>query len=115
VALRHTIQKEDSSPVLVVGELELDLLNRTVKNKGEEVSLTPNEYELLKVFFQNAGKVLTHRQLLHLVWGIGYETDSHILRVNISNLRRKIEADPSNPIYITTESGVGYRFKAMDT
>ncbi len=115
VALRHNAQKDESSPVLAVGELELDLTNRIVKHKGEEVNLTPNEYEILKVFFQNAGKVLTHHQLLHLVWGTGYESDSHILRVNISNLRRKIEIDPSKPIYITTESGVGYRFKAMES
>jgi two-component system KDP operon response regulator KdpE len=63
------------------------------------------------VLIQNAGKVLTHQQLIHLVWGNNYEADSHLLRVNISNLRRKIEADPSRPRFIVTEPGVGYRLK----
>lgn len=114
VALRHANLTDEAQPVYNVNDLELDILNRIVKLHGEEISLTPTEYEILKVFFQHAGRVLTHHQLLHLVWGAGYEEDAHILRVNISNLRRKIENDPAKPGYILTESGVGYRFKAMD-
>jgi len=78
---------------------------------GREISLTPTEYELLRLLVQNAGKVLTHRQLLHQVWGSAYETEAHLLRVNMSNLRRKIEPDPTRPRYILTEPGVGYRLR----
>ena len=73
------------------------------------LSLTPTEYDLLRVLAQHGGKVLTHRQILRLVWGEGYETDSHLLRVNISNLRRKIEKDPTQPRLVLTEAGIGYR------
>jgi two-component system, OmpR family, KDP operon response regulator KdpE len=114
VALRHAALVEGERPIFEVDGLELDVVKRIVKLHGIEISLTPTEYELLKIFLQNAGKVLTHHQLLHLVWGTGYEEDSHILRVNISNLRRKIETDPAKPHFITTESGVGYRFLSMD-
>jgi len=75
-----------------------------------EIQLTPTEYDLLKILVTHAGKVITHRQLLRQVWGEGYD-DMHILRVNISNLRAKLEPDPSRPTYIHTEPGVGYRLK----
>ena len=114
VALRHASLVEGEHPIFEVDGLELDVVKRVVKLRGIEISLTPTEYELLKIFLQNSGKVLTHHQLLHMVWGTGYEEDSHILRVNISNLRRKIETDPAKPHFITTESGVGYRFLSMD-
>jgi two-component system KDP operon response regulator KdpE len=94
-----------------VGGLRVDLLHRMVSLDGSSVDLTPTEYELLKLLVQHAGKVVTHRQLLHAVWGAGYEDDAHMLRVNISNLRHKIESDPAQPRYILTESGVGYRLK----
>ena len=84
---------------------------RLVSVQGVESSLTPTEYELLRILAVNAGKVLTHQQLLRQVWGMGYEAESHLLRVNISNLRHKIEPDPSRPIYIITEPGVGYRLR----
>jgi two-component system, OmpR family, KDP operon response regulator KdpE len=113
-ALRHAAPASDPQPMVRVQNLEIDLVSRTVKLNGQEISLTPNEYELLKVFVQYAGKVLTHRQLLHLVWGAGYESEAHLLRVNVSNLRRKIESDPARPAFIQTESGVGYRFRALD-
>jgi two-component system KDP operon response regulator KdpE len=77
----------------------------------KEIALTPTEYDLLRLLMQNAGKVITHRQLLRNVWGPGYETEPHLLRVNISNLRRKIETDPARPRYIVTEPGVGYRIR----
>jgi two-component system, OmpR family, KDP operon response regulator KdpE len=82
-----------------------------VSEAGREILLTPTEYDLLRVLVQNAGKVLTHRQLLRQVWGSTYEAEAHLLRVNMSNLRRKIEPDPARPHYILTEPGVGYRMR----
>jgi two-component system, OmpR family, KDP operon response regulator KdpE len=99
-----------SEPVFTLGGLKVDLANRLVTVDGQEVQLTPTEYDILRALVTLAGKVLTNHQLLRQVWGEGYE-DLHILRVNISNLRRKIEPDPSRPTYIHTESGVGYRLK----
>jgi two-component system, OmpR family, KDP operon response regulator KdpE len=99
-----------SEPVFTLGGLRVDLANHLVTAEGREVQLTPTEYALLRLLIIQAGKVLTNRQLLRQVWGEGYD-DLHILRVNISNLRRKIEPDPSRPTYIHTESGVGYRLK----
>jgi two-component system KDP operon response regulator KdpE len=75
------------------------------------VQLTPTEYDLLRALVVHAGKVLTHRQLLRQVWGVGYDQEAHLLRVNMSNLRRKLEPDPARPIYILTEPGVGYRLR----
>jgi two-component system KDP operon response regulator KdpE len=97
-------------PVFESGELKVDLASRVVTIKSKEIQLTPTEYDLLRVLVQNSGKVITNRQLLHRVWGEGYD-DLHILRVNISNLRAKLEPDPSRPTYIHTEPGVGYRLK----
>ena len=87
----------------------MDLTRRIVTVAGQETQLTPTEYDLLRVLVTNAGKVITHHQLLRAVWGTGYEPETHILRVNISNLRRKIETDPARPRYVLTEPGVGYR------
>jgi len=109
-ALRHSMQL-DSEPVFETNNLKVDLACRQVRVGGEEISLTPTEYDLLRILVQNAGKVLTHHQLLHRVWGIGYEREAHLLRVNMSNLRRKIEPDPTRPRYIITEPGVGYRLR----
>ena len=77
------------------------------------LALTPTEYDLLRMLVKHAGKVLTHDQLLRAVWGTAYESETHMLQVNISNLRRKIEPDPSRPSYIVTEPGVGYRLKVL--
>jgi two-component system KDP operon response regulator KdpE len=96
-------------------ELEIDWSKRSVFIHGQEAGLTPNEYELLKMLVQNSGRVITHRQLLLTVWGAGYENEMHLLRVNLSNLRRKIEPDPTRPRYILTEPGVGYRFQVDET
>lgn len=109
VVLRRQTQTSNE-PVFRSGELSVDLTRRLVQRAGAEVQLTPTEYDLLKVLVNQAGKVLTHRQLLRQVWGEGYD-DMHLLRVNISNLRRKLENDPSRPEYIQTEPGVGYRLK----
>ena len=110
VALRHTFQHA-GAPVFEADELKVDLARRLVTISGSEVTLTPTEYDLLRVLVQHAGKVLTHRQLLRQVWGDGYDTEIHLLQVNISNLRRKIEPDPSRPRYVLTEIGVGYRLR----
>ena len=99
-----------SEPVFTLGGLTVDLANRLVTVDDREIQLTPTEYDVLRALVIYAGKVLTNRQLLRQVWGEGYE-DLHILRVNISNLRHKIEPDPSRPTYIHTEPGVGYRLK----
>jgi two-component system KDP operon response regulator KdpE len=78
---------------------------------GNLVSLTPTEFDLLRTLVRHAGKVLTHDQLLRAVWGTAYQSEAHMLRVNISNLRHKLEPDPARPEYIVTEPGVGYRLK----
>lgn len=111
VMLRRSVQQEPE-PVIRIDELEIDLARRLVKLRGEVVALTPTEYELLRLLAANAGKVLTHRQVLKRIWGAAYLEQPHVLRVNISNLRHKIETDASRPRYILTESGVGYRFKS---
>ena len=108
VALRHVTPAGDE-PVFVVDELVIDRARREVKVAGREMQLTPTEYGLLCALAAHAGKVLTHRQLLRELWGPGYEQETHMLRVNISNLRRKLEPDPTRPHYIRTEPGVGYR------
>jgi two-component system KDP operon response regulator KdpE len=110
VAMRHTTPLGDA-PVFVSGDLCVDLARRVVTLAGNEAQLTPTEYDLLRALVMNAGKVLTHHQLLRTVWGVGYDQETHMLRVNISNLRRKIESDPTRPRYILTEPGVGYRLK----
>jgi len=111
VALRRANQPAEE-PIFEVGDLRVDRARRWVSLAGNVIVLTPTEYDLLRVLVQHAGKVLTHRQLLRQVWGAGYELETHLLQVNISNLRRKIEPDPSRPSYIVTEVGVGYRLRA---
>jgi two-component system KDP operon response regulator KdpE len=110
VALRRSTQTSPE-PVFTSGELVVNLSRRLVTVRDEEISLTPTEYDLLRVLIQHPGKVLTHRQLLRKVWGDAYETEAHLLRVNMSNLRRKIEPDPTRPRFIITEPGVGYRLR----
>jgi len=109
--LRRACRLGDGS-VFTAGELSVDLSRRVVRIGSERVQLTPTEYDLLRVFVQNAGKVLTHRQLVRQVWGdMCYEDTLHLVRVNISNLRHKLEKDPAQPHYILTEPGVGYRLE----
>ena len=110
VALRHAHQ-EEPQPVFVSGKLRVDLAARVVTYDDKEIQLTPTEYDLLRVLIRNSGRVLTHQQLLKEVRGTGFQMETHLLRVHMSNLRRKIEEDPSNPQYILTEPGVGYRLK----
>jgi len=110
VALRKSIQ-ESPEPVYRMDGLEVDLEHRRVTAQGQEVQLTATEYDLLRLLVTHAGKVLTHNQILRQIWGPGYMEQPHLLRVNISNLRRKIEPEPARPRYILTELGVGYRLK----
>lgn len=100
-----------AEPVFSTGQLTVDLGLRQVIVGGREVQLTPTEYDLLRVLIMHAGKVLTHRQLLRQVWGAGYEGEAHLLRVNMSNLRHKLEPDAARPSFILTEPGVGYRLR----
>jgi len=108
VAQRHVVPASES-PVFRTGDLEVDLTARIVRLKGREVKLTATEYSLLRLFVKDPGKVLTHRHILQQVWGPNYVEHTHYLRVYIAHLREKLEADPSKPRLIVTESGVGYR------
>jgi len=110
VVMRRLSNKANE-PVLQVGDLRVDIARRQVTVAESQIALTPIEFDLLRLLLQNAGKVLTHRQLLKQVWGTAYESELHLLRVNISNLRRKIETDPTRPHYLLTEPGVGYRLR----
>jgi two-component system KDP operon response regulator KdpE len=110
-ALRHQSRSPDD-PTFAVGGLTVDLAKRLVTRDGQELHLSPIEYDLLKALVVNAGKVLTHRHLLREVWGQGYEQESHLLRVTMSNLRHKLEPNPARPEYVRTEPGVGYRLQA---
>jgi two-component system, OmpR family, KDP operon response regulator KdpE len=112
VALRH--QNPPSDPVFQTGDLKLDMATRLVEINGQEVQLTPTEYDLLRVLVKYAGRVITHQQLLSEIRGTGLQTETHLLRVHMSNLRAKIEIDPTNPQYIATEAGVGYRLRIKD-
>ncbi len=96
-------------PVVTTGFVEIDLSARIVKKRGEEVRLTRTEYDLLRTLATNAGKVLTHRELLQAVWGPEYGDETEYLRTFLKQLRRKLEEDPSRPRYIITEPGIGYR------
>jgi two-component system KDP operon response regulator KdpE len=104
----------DNNPVIVCGELTVDLSSRIIKKKDEIIKLTVTEYTLLSLLIKNNGKVLTHHYLLREVWGPGFINQSQYLRVFIAQLRKKIETDPNRPEYILTESGVGYRFASIE-
>jgi two-component system KDP operon response regulator KdpE len=109
-ALRHRLQTEVEEPIFRSGELIVDLGRRRVSVAGRDIKLTPKEYDLLRVLVTHAGRVLTHQQLLRVVWGPGSASETHYLRVYIGQLRQKLETDPAQPRYILTEPGVGYRF-----
>ena len=109
-ALRRAGPAEE--PSMSIDGLEVDLAGHRVSRQGEEIHLTPKEFDLLRVLARNRGRLMTHRALLGEVWGHAYEEDTHTLRVHIANLRRKIEPDPAAPRYIRTDPGVGYRFAA---
>ncbi len=111
--LRVILRRKSESldlPIFENGSLTVDMTERRVLIRGKEIKMTALEYSLLKLFIRHAGKILTHRQILHEVWGPGSEERTHYLRVYITHLRQKIETDPNKPQRIQTESGVGYRF-----
>ncbi len=114
VALRHAqvVAAGTETQSLEFGELKIDLVRRQVFRGPEELHLTPIEYKLLLLFAQNAGKVLTHRQILIEVWGPAYASQTHYVRVHMAELRKKVEADPARPKLLVTEPGVGYRLRA---
>jgi len=113
VALRHTarIAQEPGEAVFTVGDLRIDMARRQVFVADQEVHLTPIEYKLLTTLVRYAGKVVTHHQLLREVWGPGASSETHYLRVYMGQLRHKLEANPTRPRYLVTESGVGYRLR----
>jgi two-component system, OmpR family, KDP operon response regulator KdpE len=100
-----------SSPVIEIGELVIDLTDRSVSRGGEPIHLTRIEFELLRVLAQHHGRLVTHRQLLQEVWGPEYGAETHYLRVHVAHIRSKLEPDPSRPTYVITEPGVGYRLR----
>jgi two-component system KDP operon response regulator KdpE len=111
VVLRRAASAE-AAPIFTGGALTVDLARRVVKVDNDEVQLTPTEYDLLKLLVTHAGKVVTNSQILRQIWGVGQADNAHLVRVNMSNLRRKLEADPTRPRRIITEPGVGYRLRA---
>ncbi|MBI5845789.1 MAG: response regulator [Deltaproteobacteria bacterium] len=114
VALRHAARGVSGAPaVFDIGPLRLDPSSRKVTVDGNEIHLTPLEYRLLVLLAQNAGKVLTHRQILKEVWGPPYALETQYLRVFMAQLRRKVEPDPARPRLLITEPGVGYRMKDL--
>jgi two-component system KDP operon response regulator KdpE len=110
-ALRRS-QTQTVEPVVTLDDLTVDLNLRRVAVGGRDIQLTPNEYDLLRLFIMHAGKVLTHGQILKQIWGIAHQEQPQVLRVTISNLRKKIELDPGRPRHIITEPGVGYRLRS---
>lgn len=111
-ALRHQLQAAGEKPLFRTGELSVDLVRRIVRVKGEEVKLSPKEYDILRLLVQHAGKVLTHTYLMREVWGAAY--DVQYLRVYVRQIRQKIEEIPEQPVYLRTETGVGYRLREPD-
>jgi two-component system KDP operon response regulator KdpE len=111
-AVRHRLQQEGEKPLFKSGDLTVDLVRRIVTVRGNDVKLTPREYDLLRLLIAHAGKVLTHKLILNEVWGT--QTDVQYLRIYIRTLRQKLEAVPEQPALILTEQGVGYRLRAAD-
>jgi two-component system KDP operon response regulator KdpE len=114
VALRRSSRTAESTQIFEHDDLLIDFVKRDVRINGNSISLTPTEYTILRTLINHAGKVFTHQQLIKEVWGGNNEMNAHLLRVNISNLRRKIETNPLQPRHIITEAGVGYRFKEVE-
>ena len=110
VALRHRLSRVGAAPVIRSGDVEVDLIKRLVTRAGEQVRLSPREYDLLARLAEGGGKVLTHQQLLTAVWGPANADDVQYLRVFVGHLRQKLETDPTAPKHLITEAGVGYRF-----
>lgn len=115
--IRTAIRHQPSvlpEPTVILGNLSIDLVGRSVTKNGEIVKLTAIEYKLLALFARNAGRVLTHRYILEHVWGPAHIEETEYTRVYVGQLRKKIEDDPANPRLLLTESGIGYRFRTID-
>lgn len=110
VALRRYTRKNQPDPVFRFGDISVDLINRRVTKKQQELHLTPIEFRLLSEFITNSGKVLTQRHLLRQIWGPNYIEHNHYLRIYMGHLRQKLEDDPTQPVHLLTETGMGYRF-----
>ena len=113
-ALRHRLQEQGVAAAITTGNLKIDLVNRLVTRAGAPVKLSPKEFDILRLLATHAGKVLTHRFMLQQVWGTANADDVQYLRAFIRLLRQKIEPQPDRPIYVVTETGVGYRLKMLD-
>ncbi len=111
-ALRHRLQQQGERPIFKSGDLTVDIVRRIVTSRGQEVKLSPREYDLLRLLVMHAGKVLTHKFIMKEVWG--GETDVQYLRIYVRTLRQKLEADPERPQHIQTEQGVGYRLRVAE-
>jgi two-component system KDP operon response regulator KdpE len=103
--------EDGGEPTATIGDLTIDFARRTVVRAGEEIHLTPIEFDLLRVLAQYRGKLVTHRELLQSVWGPSYGEETHYLRVHVAHIRSKLEPDPSHPRYLITDPGVGYRLR----
>lgn len=115
VAQRHALPAENEDEIFTTGALRVDLTHRLVTVHGEVITLSPTEYALLRLMIQNAGKILTHRQILREVWGPEYINETHYLRVYFAQLRQKIEDNPALPKILVTEPGIGYRLTSPIT
>jgi two-component system, OmpR family, KDP operon response regulator KdpE len=113
-AMRHRMQRHAEIPVLRLGEIEIDNVRHRVIRAGQEIKLTPKEFELLSVLTRHAGSVVTHKQVLAAVWGPAHTEDTQYLRVYIGHLRQKLEEKPEDPRIIITEPGVGYRIASAE-
>jgi two-component system, OmpR family, KDP operon response regulator KdpE len=112
--LRRAAALTSPPPVVTSGDLEIDIARRRVRRAGEEIALTPTEFDILAYLARNAGLVVTQKMILEKVWGPEWVEDAQTLRVHVSNLRKKIEPHPGGPRYIITEPGVGFRFSSPD-
>ena len=108
---RRRLSGADSSPKFNFGDVEVDFSKHTVSRSGNVVHLTQIEYRLLGVLLSNTGKIMSHRRLMQEVWGPNHTESAHYLRIYMSHLRQKLEADPTQPVYLLTETGIGYRFE----
>ena len=113
-ALRHRVGVSEEAPLFSTGSLSVDLTRRLVSVEGDEIRLSRKEYDVLRMLVKHAGKVVTHQQLLREVWGPAHVNETQYLRVYVGQLRQKIERDPTQPRYIITEAGVGYRLRQLD-
>jgi two-component system KDP operon response regulator KdpE len=112
-AVLRRASDDETEPTVTIGDLTIDLARRQVIRAGEEIHLTPIEFDLLHVLARHRGKLVTHRELLQTVWGPSYGEETHYLRVHFAHIRSKLEPDPSHPRYVITDPGVGYRLREL--